>query len=69
MKQAKNPIIKIKYLTFDAIDREDYFTLESKNIKAKPASINNPPCPISPNITPNKKGNVTQVNIAGFISL
>ena len=27
------------------------------------------PWPISPNITPNKNGNVTIVNIPGFISL
>ena len=32
-------------------------------------SNNKLPCPISPNITPNKKGNVTIVKRPGFASL
>ena len=28
-----------------------------------------PPCPISPNMTPNRKGNMTMVNIPGLTSL
>ena len=38
-------------------------------IRKRPKTNNSPPCKISPNITPNKKGNVTQVKSPGLNSI
>jgi hypothetical protein len=47
-------------------DRFIYYFL---NIRMIPNANKISPCAMSPNITPNKKGNVTVVNMDGFISL
>ena len=43
---------------------ENFFVL----LRYNPNMIKHKPCPISPNITPNKNGNVINVNNVGLIS-
>ena len=69
---AKNPINAIKYLYGRIILNMKFcilFTSSNFHINHKPNASNIAPCPISPNITPNKKGKVIVVKIDGFISL
>jgi hypothetical protein len=46
-----------------------FFFSSKFQISQTPNANNIDPCPISPNITPNKNGNVIVVKIDGFISL
>jgi hypothetical protein len=66
---AKNPIIRIKYLAINRGAMALSFSLSLPNTRISPKINSSVPWPISPNITPNKKGKETWANIAGLISL
>jgi hypothetical protein len=65
----KNPISVIIYLIDDKspIDDLSHFSFWKINIKPNANKIE--PCIMSPNITPNKNGKVTQVNRPGLAYL
>jgi c-di-GMP-related signal transduction protein len=67
---AKKPINKKQYLAYNIGLRDSIFSRKSLKMK-KDKAIKNiiEPCPISPNITPKKKGKLMQVNTAGLASL
>lgn len=68
---ANSPIIKNRYLAFKNPSKNgaDLYRQELNKHKMAPTKSRTDPCPISPNIIPNKNGNVTIVNSAGFASL
>ena len=69
---AKNPIIIIKYRSETIIFKIGTFKFwmnRGLKINNEPKINRIEPCAISPNITPNKKGNVTVVNKEGLIYL
>jgi hypothetical protein len=66
-KIAKKPINRSKYLALYTYAKAGYY-LPKKH--SPTAQINRTlPCPMSPNIIPNKNGKVTVVKKAGLISL
>ena len=71
LKNAKNPHNKKKYLVFIKVFKSGIVFKISSFFKTSqiPSNKINPPCPISPNITPNINGNVIIVNKPGFTSL
>jgi hypothetical protein len=70
-KVAKRPISKTKYLSAKAgAIAGDHLKRQSfPRTRTSPINDRNAPWPISPNMTPNKKGKVTQANTDGLTSL
>lgn len=61
MKNEKKPIKVMMYLKFLIDFISDFFikSLSANKIKIMPSENRMKPCPMSPYITPNKKGKVT----------
>jgi len=59
----------MKYLIYAKVPKGVFFKDSFLINKKIPNNIKRPPCPISPNITPNKKGKVIKLNKEGLISL
>ena len=70
-KKEKNPIKVIKYRAGINIEKRDvdFSNVSFLKIRYKPNTKTNSPWPISPNMTPKRKGNVIIVNTLGLISL
>jgi len=64
----KSPIKKNKYLTGAIAAARVPFSLFDA-IRYAPKIVSKAPCMISPNMTPNKKGNETMAGTAGLNSL
>jgi len=67
----KNPIIAKRYRWGMIITNSEltYINAYFLKIITNPKIKSSRPCPMSPNMTPNKNGNVTHVKIPGFASL
>ncbi len=63
-----NPISNSMYLMLDSVPIVELGSAFEKH-RIDPKINRIVPCIISPNITPNKNGKVTEVKIAGLISL
>lgn len=62
--------MRIRYLAYSIFFIEAcFFNWSEKAVMRAPAIMRIEPCPISPNITPKKKGKETEVRIEGFASL
>lgn len=68
-KMAKKLIIHRMYQTSAKSLIDDFLIWSPKRTNIDDTKNRHMPCPISPYMTPNKKGNVTQPNTDGFTSL
>jgi hypothetical protein len=60
-KVANIPIRRMKYLSLEKKIKFGFLLMRlSKQHRIMPAKKSTDPCPMSPNITPNKNGNVAQ---------